>query len=105
MWCALLKGQHNGPHGRVMAKKDCFGILDKVFPVGDKALREITPGCLQCPERTPCLKAALGTKEGLEMRAEILERAAASGMVGRLQRWSQKKELHRLMKERGEKGE
>ena len=89
--------------GRVMTKKDCFGILNKVFPHGDGGLREIPPGCLQCPERTPCLKAALCTKEGLEMKAEILERAAATGMVGRLQRWSQKKELHRLMKEQEKK--
>ncbi|UCF56753.1 MAG: hypothetical protein JSW15_11900 [Deltaproteobacteria bacterium] len=86
-----------------MVKKECFGILDKVFPVGNKGLREITPECFQCPDRTSCLKAALCTKEGLEMRAEILERAAASGMVGRFQRWSQKKELYRLMKEQREK--
>jgi hypothetical protein len=37
------------------------------------------------------------------MKAEILEHAAARGMVSRLQRWSQKKELHRLMKEQGKK--
>lgn len=86
-----------------MTKKDCFGVLDRVFPLGDKGLREITPGCFQCPERTPCLKAALCTREGLEMKAEILERAAAKGMVSKLQRWSQKKELHRLMKEQGKK--
>jgi hypothetical protein len=39
------------------------------------------------------------------MKAEILERAAARGMVSRLQRWSQKKELHRLMKDKGKKKE
>ena len=86
-----------------MSKKDCFGILNKVFPHGNKGLREITPGCFQCPERTPCLKAALKTREGLEMKGEILERAAAGGMVSRLQRWSQKKELHRLMREQRKK--
>lgn len=86
-----------------MDKKDCFGVLDKVFPLGDKGLREITPGCFQCPERTACLRAALCTKEGLEMRAEILERAAGGGMVSRFQRWSQKKELYRLMKEQRKK--
>ena len=86
-----------------MTKKECFGVLDKVFPLGDQGLREITPGCFQCTERTPCLKAALHSREGIEMKAEILERAAARGMVSRLQRWSQKKELDRLMKEQGKK--
>jgi hypothetical protein len=86
-----------------MAEKDCFGILDKVFPLGKRGLREIVPECFQCPDRTSCLKAALSTKEGLEMRAEILDRASASGLMGRLQRWSQKKELSRLINQEKEK--
>lgn len=86
-----------------MVKKDCYGLLDSVFPVGNAGLREITPGCFQCPDRTPCLKVALGTKKGLALKAEVLERASASGMVGRVQRWSQKKVLHRLMKAQKEK--
>ena len=86
-----------------MSKKDCYGVLNKVFPLGKKGLREITPGCFQCPERTPCLRAALYTKEWLEMKSEILERAAAKGLVSRFQRWSQKKQLHRLMKDQGKR--
>jgi len=88
-----------------MAKKDCFGILDKVFPVGENGLRGIIPECFQCPERTQCLKSALLTEEGLIMRADILDRAAAGGMIGRLKLWSQKKELsHLIRKEREKKG-
>lgn len=83
-------------------KKDCFGVLRIVFPIGDSGLRESPPGCFQCPERTTCLKAALKTKEGLEMKGEVLDRAAASGMVGRFMRWSRKKELHRLMRKKRE---
>ena len=86
-----------------MEEKDCFGILDKVFPVGEQGLREIVPECFQCPERTLCLKAALSTEEGLEMRAEILDRASAGGLMCRLQRWSQKKELSRLINQEKEK--
>ena len=63
-------------------------------------MRESPPECFQCSERTACLKAALNTKEGLEMKGEVLDRAAASGMVGRFRRWSRKKELHRLIKEK-----
>ena len=87
-----------------MVKKDCFGILDKVFPVGENGLRGIIPECFCCPERTQCLKSSLLTEEGLKMRAEILDRAAAGGMIGRLKLWSQKKELSRLIRKgRGKK--
>ncbi len=81
-------------------KKDCFGVLQMVFPIGDSGLRESPSQCFQCSERTACLKAALKTKEGLAMKGEVLDRAAASGMVGRLKRWSRKKELHRLINEK-----
>lgn len=86
-----------------MIKKDCFGILDKVFPVGENGLRGIVPECFHCPERIKCLRAALSTEEGLEMRAEILDRAAAGGIIGRLQGWSQKKEISRLIRQVREK--
>lgn len=88
----------------VVMKKECYGILDRVFPVSENGLREITPECFHCPDRTPCLRAALCTKEGLQMRAEMLDRAVERGLVGRVRRWSQKKELNRLMKEQKEKG-
>lgn len=81
-------------------QKDCFGILDKVFPVGREGLREIVPTCFDCPEKGPCLKAALATREGLVLRGEALERTPARGLVGRLKRWSERKELGRLMKEK-----
>jgi len=44
------------------------------------------------------LETALATKEGLELRNEILDRTPAMGFLGRLTRWSEKKELSRLMK-------
>ena len=82
-----------------MEKKACFGVLHKVFPLGEGGLREVPPECMGCPDRLQCLRRALKTKEGLEMRSENLDRAESSGMIGRLRRWSQKKELSRLMKE------
>lgn len=86
-----------------MEKRDCFGVLDRVFPVGERGLREVVPECFQCTDRTQCLKAALTTKEGIKMREGIIDRAAARGLMGRLQRWSQKKELSRLAKEEKKK--
>ena len=91
-------------HAKTETRKECFGILDRVFPMGDKGLREIVPSCFDCHDRVACLKAALTTKEGLTFRGEILERSSAKGLGGRLRRWSEKKQLSRLMKERPGKG-
>ena len=78
---------------------DCFGILDAVFPIGKDGLREVVTTCFDCPDRKACLQAALSTRKGIEFRSEVLDRAAASGLVGRLKRWSEKKALNRLMKQ------
>jgi len=82
------------------SKKNCFGILDMVFPVGKGGLREVTPKCFDCPDRKTCLQAALTTKEGLAFRGELLDRAKSKGMVGWLKRWSEKKILSRLIKQK-----
>jgi len=80
-------------------KKDCFGILDNVFPMGDEGLREIVPACFDCPDKKACLQAALHTQQGLELKGELLEREPARGVVGRIRRWSERKTLSRRMKE------
>jgi hypothetical protein len=51
-----------------------------------------------------CLQVALETKEGLIFRGEILDRSPARGLAGKLKRWSERKELSRLMKEKQGKG-
>jgi hypothetical protein len=79
-----------------MERKECFGILKRVFPANDSGYREVLPQCLQCPERVSCLKAALKTREGIEMRARVLERAPVRGIMGKIRRWSLKKELSRM---------
>ena len=83
-----------------MNKKDCFGILERVFPMGDKGLREVPPDCFKCPDRTECMRAAMETEDGLKMREETVDRAAESGMLSRLQRWSRKKELSRKARDK-----
>ena len=88
-----------------VSDKPCFGVLERVFPMGGEGLREVVPACFSCPERTACLQAALDTREGLGLRRELVDRAPAGGLMGRLRRWSERKEISRLMKERksGEK--
>ena len=79
-------------------QKDCFGILDRVFPMGKEGLREIVPTCFECPDKTSCLRAALKTEDGFQLRSEVLDRYPANGFLGRLRRWSERKELSRLSK-------
>ena len=86
-----------------MEKKNCYGILDKVFPFGEDGLRQVPPECFECPDRLTCLKSALNTKDGYDMRSSNLERIPTEGVVGRLRRWSQKKELSRLADEKRKK--
>lgn len=82
------------------SQKNCFGILDNVFPMGKEGLREIIPACFDCPDRIECLQSALKTEQGLVFRSEIIDRAPASGLVGRLKRWSDKKDLSRRLKQK-----
>ena len=87
-----------------MENKHCFGILERVFPVSDRGIREIVSECFDCTERVSCLKKALSTKEGLALRSDILERAPVDGILGRIRRWSNKKELsHMAEKEKNKK--
>jgi hypothetical protein len=83
------------------SRKECFGVLDKVFPMGKEGLREIVPGCFECPDRKACLQKALTTREGLAFKNELLDRAPAKGLAGRFRRWSEKKQLSRQMEQRG----
>lgn len=80
---------------------DCYGNLDRVFPVGEHGLREVPEGCFDCPERTDCMRAALETRQGIALQEDALDRSAASGLRGRILRWSRKKELERMARGRG----
>ncbi|MFO7783085.1 MAG: hypothetical protein ACQET7_02960 [Thermodesulfobacteriota bacterium] len=79
-----------------MNKKDCYGILDRVFPMEENGLRQTPAECFACPERTECMRAAMKTDEGICMQEAVLDRFAESGLRGRIRRWSRKKELERM---------
>jgi len=81
-------------------KKDCFGVLNKVFPMGKDGLREIVPSCFDCIDRKTCLQAAMATKKGLVFRNELIARAPVVGVAARIRRWSEKKEISRLLKQK-----
>jgi hypothetical protein len=74
----------------------CFGDLQTVFPLRSDGLRATPTTCLQCVHKTECLRKAMGRRAGLTVREEMIDRAYRGGMIGFLQRWSHKKNLHRL---------
>jgi hypothetical protein len=77
---------------------DCFGNLEIVFPLADDGLRHTPAPCLQCPYKTECLRTGLTGDDGLKVREEKLDRSYDSGMIGFMERWSQKKALERRKK-------
>ena len=77
-------------------KPQCFGDLDIVFPLQVDGLRVTPEDCLCCVRKTECLRAAMANRNGLRVREEMLDRAYRGGMIGFFQRWSQKKNIHRL---------
>lgn len=88
-----------------MDKKECFGILENVFPLKENGLREVPSACFDCPDRVLCLRKAISTKEGIGMMAERLDHTPAKGFRGRLKRWSERKELSRQMEKNRKKGQ
>jgi hypothetical protein len=78
---------------------DCFGKLEQVFPMGENGLRTSPPECMKCPMAKPCLQAAMKELEGLQFEEDRIDRAYECGMIGRLERWSQKKYIRRKMEE------
>ena len=81
-----------------MDRKECFGVLDRVFPEGKEGLREVPQECFGCPEHTDCLKTALASREGVAFRMELLNRRKPTGVVDRIRRWSERKTLARSLK-------
>lgn len=77
---------------------DCFGNLDKVFPMTESGLRETPEDCFfHCPVKTRCLKQAMGTREGARVEEEVIERGAKAGVMNFFERWSRKKQVHRRL--------
>lgn len=73
----------------------CFGDLDQVFPMTADGLRHSPEKCMQCPEKTSCLKTALTGQKQNTVAEEKLQRAYQSGNISFFQRWLAKKTLHR----------
>jgi len=84
---------------------DCFGQLEKVFPMGAHGLREPPEPCMCCSHKTVCLRQAMSGTGGLNVREEMVERGEKAGRIGFFERWSRKKKLHRQKMDLGKKNE
>ncbi len=85
-------------------KPDCFGILEKVFPMTALGLRQTPDYCFNfCPVKTQCLEYAMTTKKGIQLEEEIIERGTKSGAISFLERWSRKKQVYKKLIRKNEK--
>jgi hypothetical protein len=78
--------KHNRP--------ECYGDVETVFPMGGQGLREVSPGCWDCPHRVECLRAAVTGRPGGRVIAEDRgrrEQEHLGGAAGFLRRWSRLK--------------
>ena len=80
---------------------ECFGNLEKVFPMGNKGLRQTPDDCFfHCPVKTRCLRHAIGSKDGAKVEEEVIERGAKAGAITFFERWSRKKQVHKRKMEK-----
>jgi hypothetical protein len=72
---------------------ECFGSIEKVFPMGLDGWRRTPSECLECEGKTECLRSALNGRQGVVVHEERLARSYQAGHVGFIERWAQQKEL------------
>lgn len=77
------------------SRRECYGRLETVFPMGGDGLRHSPDECLECGLKTDCLRSAVAGEDGLAVREERLARACQAGHVGFLGRWAELKGLKR----------
>ena len=87
-------------------KPDCFGQMEKVFPMTDSGLRQTPEKCFNhCLLKTKCLRQAMTTKDAVAVEEEIIERGSKTGAISFFERWSRKKQIHRKQQKQDSKDE
>jgi hypothetical protein len=77
---------------------ECFGQIDRVFPMGPDGLREVSAECWPCPQRVDCLRRAVASPEGDDaLTGEMAKREQdhTGGVTGFFKRWSRLKSHQR----------
>jgi hypothetical protein len=78
----------------VTSQPECFGQIEKVFPMGLDGLREVSAECWPCVERVECLRQAVASPEGGDaLVGEMAKREQdhTGGVAGFFKRWSRLK--------------
>ncbi|MFW6081232.1 MAG: hypothetical protein ACOC7W_04895 [Desulfosalsimonas sp.] len=75
-------------------RPECFGVLELVFPMTENGLRQTPEVCMECDQKTDCLKTAIKGGGGLRVEDEKVDRAYQAGNLSFLQRWAKKKSIH-----------
>ena len=81
-------------------KPECFGVMDKVFPMTGDGLRHSPPHCMECGHKTECLGTAIRRPAGVKVQEELVDRAYESKTISFMERWSRKKYLDKIKKEK-----
>ena len=82
----------------------CFGDLEKVFPMGEDGFRISPPECMECPMVKPCIQAAMRGAEGLKEEEKRIDRAYRCGLIGTFERWSKKKLIRKKIEDKEKQG-
>jgi len=81
-------------------KPDCFGVIDIVFPMHDDGLRHSPESCMVCSYKTECLRMAIQNPDGLKVQEEIVDRAYESKKISFIERWSKRKYISKIRKDK-----
>ncbi|MDO9264711.1 MAG: hypothetical protein Q7U02_12145 [Desulfosalsimonadaceae bacterium] len=81
-------------------KPECFGVMDKVFPMTGDGLRHSPQHCMECESKTECLGTAIRRPAGVKVQEELVDRAYESRTISFMERWSKKKYLDKIKKEK-----
>jgi len=77
----------------------CFGDLEKVFPLRENGFRTSPSECMKCPVVKPCIQAAMRGVDGLKEEEKRVDRAYKCGLISTFERWSKKKLIRRKIEE------
>ena len=97
--------KHKNQKDQKDAKRDCFGILDKVFPMTGLGLRQTPNSCYdRCSVeiKTKCLEVPMTTRNGVKLEEELIERGTRTGTINFFERWSRKKQAYKKLQKRSQ---
>jgi len=79
-----------------LKKPDCFGNLEKVFPMSDDGIRKSPGYCIRnCKFNKECINMAVNSSAGKKTKEERIDAMYESGNINFFARWARKKSLNK----------